>query len=141
MLMDFHVGQKVKWNGKHGQLVSGTVVRVNAQSCTIRADSGSEWRVARSLLVDASASAPPSRIITSPQFHIGDRVEFKGMAGTIIRINTKTYTIHLDDGRQGRVSALSLKASSKPKPSGVLIPAMATAEDEDDTNEWEALVS
>lgn len=43
-------GRKVKFKGRRGVIVTGTVEKVNRKTVTVRADSGQLWRVDGSLL-------------------------------------------------------------------------------------------
>jgi hypothetical protein len=46
---EFEVGDKVKWTGRRGNHETGTVLRVNQKSLTVRAADGVQWKVSASL--------------------------------------------------------------------------------------------
>jgi hypothetical protein len=49
-MMNFRLGQRVRFTGSAGQIVRGVIAKYNRKSVTIVADEGGEWLVAPSLL-------------------------------------------------------------------------------------------
>lgn len=43
-------GDRVRWTGRSGQTVFGTVIKPNRKTVSIRADDGTQWRVSTTLL-------------------------------------------------------------------------------------------
>ena len=49
-MMNFRIGQRVRFADSSGQLVRGVLARLNRKTVTIVTDTGHEWRVAPGLL-------------------------------------------------------------------------------------------
>lgn len=100
-------------------LISGEVVRVNLQTCTVRAD-GANWRVPHSYLRHGPAppGARPAMRPTAPRdhFRVGQEVVFRhaGVAyrGTVVRVNQKTCTVLTERGETWRVAFKLLKTAA-----------------------------
>lgn len=50
LMADFHVGERVSFQGADGQIKSGTVIRLNKKTASIRTDDGHRWNVHPCLL-------------------------------------------------------------------------------------------
>jgi len=104
----YQVGEAVHFTDNRGQVVAGTVRRVNARTYTIATADGTHvYRVPLGYPALARADAPlPAP--ASP-WRVGMRVQFTDGAGRLLRgqvrrVNPKTLTVDTDDGLQYRVS-------------------------------------
>lgn len=103
--------------GPASGIVTGHLVRVNRQTCTV-ASGGVNWRVPHNYLRlgVAPPDARPARrpVSARDRFQVGQRVIFRhGGArhwGRVIRVNQKTCTVVTDAGETWRVSFGLLKA-------------------------------
>ena len=112
----FKPGDRVRFNNK-GNLVTGTVRRINEKTVGLDADDGRRWRVPPGSLHhcettaedDASANpvAPAANAAARP-LAVGDAVEGHARSGRIyrgrlIRINDRTASVTIEDGRNWRM--------------------------------------
>jgi hypothetical protein len=49
-MMNFRIGQRVRFTSSHGELIRGVITRHNQKSVTIIADGGMQWRVSPAMI-------------------------------------------------------------------------------------------
>jgi hypothetical protein len=100
-------GQSVHFDaGKYTGVLTGTLVRINRQTCTV-AVGKVQWRVPPHLLqpgpAPADASPPPTRPNPRDRFRVGQPVAFRAdgqrYEGRITRVNQKTCTVQTAQGQ------------------------------------------
>ena len=129
------VGDRVVFEGRRKETITGTVRHVNIKTLSIEADDGRRWRVAPTYIrkpAEADAARPaPSPQTTAPapqglsgrvgaQYAVGDAVEFVGRRGATVRgrverINEKTVSVMAEDGRGWRVNPRLLTKTDRQK--------------------------
>lgn len=102
-------------------VVTGQVVRLNRQTCTVTAE-GVNWRVPHNYLRlgPAPPGARPARRRETPRdrFRVGLEVAFRHEGvrrrGRVIRVNQKTCTVLTEQGETWRVAFGLLKVAAEP---------------------------
>jgi hypothetical protein len=57
-MLEFHIGERVSFQGDRQKVVVGTLVRYNKKSVTVVTDDGGRWTVSPGLLRKAASTAP-----------------------------------------------------------------------------------
>jgi hypothetical protein len=122
----FRPGVEVHFDAGPSQgVVTGKLVRVNRQTCTV--GSGAvNWHVPHNFLRlgPAPADARPAQRPVRPRdrFQVGQHVAFRHEGaryeGAVLRVNQKTCTVLTDGGENWRVTFGLLKVVAEPKPPG-----------------------
>jgi len=104
--------QVMYFDHRRGALVPGRMLQLHPTTATVQDDvTRTHWKLPyAAIVVDQHVSHPPVRPqrVAVTEFKLGDTVSFtdkhlREQIGTIIRMNTKTYSL-LCDGEQWRVS-------------------------------------
>ena len=111
----FSVGDNVQFSTKRGQLVVGSIIKINPKTIVVRptGEMGS-WKVTPTLL--SHVGSAPAKKAAVPTFVVGDKVEFPGWknkttVGTVNKINRVTVIVGTAQG-QWKVSKSLLKQAT-----------------------------
>ncbi len=116
---NFSWGQRVEFT-HNGNVITGTVERVNPKSIGVRGDDGKPWRVSPVYLRQTDVPPPPGGPVdpmaeARAKFEIGQPVRFKGRRGVMVdavidSFNQTSVTVKTATGAGWRVAPNLLQA-------------------------------